>query len=100
MSTAGRYYVYILASGIGGTLYIGMTNDLVRRVHEHKTKAAPGFTGRYGVGQLVYFETLDSAEAAIRREKRLKKYNRAWKIRLIEERNPDWSDLFPAIAGV
>jgi putative endonuclease len=94
-----RFWVYILASGVGGTLYVGMTNDLVRRVHEHKTKAVAGFTTEHGVDRLVWFEQHDTAEAAIRREKRLKKYNRAWKIRLIEEQNLDWHDLHPAIAG-
>ncbi|MBM4198049.1 MAG: GIY-YIG nuclease family protein [Gammaproteobacteria bacterium] len=76
-----------------------MTNDLVRRVHEHRTKAADGFTKRYGVGRLVWFEEHQTAEAAIGREKRLKKYKREWKIRLIEEHNPDWHDLYPSIAS-
>jgi putative endonuclease len=93
------YWVYILASAIGGTLYIGVTNDLVRRVYEHKTNAVPGFTGRYRIHRLVYFEQFGDIENAIRREKRLKKWNRSWKIRLIEERNPNWDDLFPAIAN-
>ena len=98
---AGRYfYVYIVASKIGGTLYIGVTNDLVRRVWEHRSKVAAGFTEKYGIHRLVYFEQFDDAENAIRREKRLKKWNRAWKIRLIEERNPNWDDLYPGIAGV
>ncbi|HVY19883.1 MAG TPA: GIY-YIG nuclease family protein [Bauldia sp.] len=88
-----EYYVYILASGIGGTLYIGVTNDLVRRVYEHRTKAVKGFTSRYSVARLVYFEIFGDIEAAIVREKQLKKWERAWKIRLIEEKNPDWSDL-------
>jgi putative endonuclease len=94
-----QYYVYILASRIGGALYIGVTNDLVRRVYEHKSKAVPGFTKRYDVALLVYFEVFEDIEAAITREKRLKKWNRAWKIRLIEERNPNWIDLFPSIAS-
>jgi putative endonuclease len=94
------FYVYILASRIGGTLYIGVTNDLVRRVGEHKLKIAKGFTKRYGVHKLVYFEQFDDAENAIRREKQLKKYNRAWKIRLIEQFNPNWDDLYSGIAGV
>jgi putative endonuclease len=93
------FYVYILASGVGGTLYIGVTSDLVRRVYEHRTGAVPGFTSKYGVGRLVYFEQFDDIENAIRREKRLKKWNRSWKIRLIEESNPDWVDLFPTIAA-
>jgi putative endonuclease len=94
------FYVYILASRIGGTLYIGVTNDLVRRVFEHRLKQVKSFTREYGVHRLVYFEQFDDAENAIRREKRLKKYNRAWKIRLIEELNPNWDDLYPSIAGV
>jgi putative endonuclease len=93
------FYVYILASGIGGTLYIGMTSDLVRRVYEHRLKTVKSFTKRYEVDRLVYFEQFDDAENAIKREKRLKKYNRAWKIRLIEELNPNWDDLYPSIAG-
>ncbi|MEJ0011859.1 MAG: GIY-YIG nuclease family protein [Bauldia sp.] len=91
-------YVYILASGVGGTLYIGVTNDLARRVHEHRTKAVKGFTSRYGVGRLVYFEIFGDVEQAILREKLLKTWKRDWKIRLIEERNPDWADLYPEIA--
>jgi putative endonuclease len=93
------YYVYILASGIGGTLYIGVTNDIVRRVFEHKSHAVDGFTRKYNVDRLVYFEIYDDIENAIRREKRLTKWNRAWKIRLIEERNPNWNDLYQSIAG-
>jgi putative endonuclease len=93
------YYVYLLASRLGGTLYIGVTNDLVRRVFEHKSKLAEGFTERYDVVKLVYFEQFDDPENAIKREKRLKKWNRAWKIRLIEEQNPNWEDLYPTIAS-
>lgn len=98
MGTSGSYYVYILASGIGGTLYIGMTNDLVRRVWEHKQKAVDGFTKKYGVDRLVYYEKFDDLENARKRERRLKRYNRAWKIQLIEEKNPDWVDLIRTIA--
>ena len=93
------YWVYILASGLGGTLYIGVTNDLVRRVFEHRTDVVAGFTKRYGVHRLVYFEQFSDIENAIRREKRLKKWNRAWKVRLIEKMNPNWDDLFAAIAN-
>jgi putative endonuclease len=96
---ARSYYVYILASRIGGTLYIGVTNDLVRRVGEHKLEMAEGFTKQYGVSRLVYFEAFDQIEHAIRREKRLKKWPRAWKISLFEKQNPDWIDLYPEIAG-
>ena len=96
---ARSYYVYILASRIGGTLYIGVTNDLVRRVGEHKLKMAEGFTKKHDVTRLVYYEVFDQIEFAIRREKRLKKWPRTWKISLIEKQNPDWIDLYPEIAG-
>jgi putative endonuclease len=96
---ARSFYVYILASRIGGTLYIGVTNDLVRRVTEHRLKQAQGFTKKYEVDRLVYFEQFDDAENAIKREKRLKKWNRAWKIRLIEELNPNWDDLYLGLAS-
>ena len=77
-----------------------MTNDLIRRVTEHRLKAVESFTKKYEVNRLVYFEQFDDAENAIRREKRLKKWNRMWKIRLIEQLNPNWDDLYPGIAGV
>jgi putative endonuclease len=93
---ARTFYVYILASRIGGTLYIGVTNDLVRRIYEHKSGTTEGFTKEYEVTRLVYFECF---EAAIHREKRLKKWTRAWKIALIEKDNPNWIDLYPEIAG-
>ena len=96
---ARSYYVYILASRIGGTLYIGVTNDLIRRIGEHKLKVAKSFTKKYEVTRLVYFEIFDQIEHAIQREKRLKKWPRAWKISLIEQQNPDWIDLYPEIAG-
>jgi putative endonuclease len=88
-----QFFVYIVASGKHGTLYIGVTNDLVRRVHEHKRKLVPGFSARYGVDKLVYYEILDDALTAIAREKQLKKWQREWKIRTIEHDNPDWTDL-------
>jgi putative endonuclease len=93
------YSVYILASRIGGTLYIGVTNDLVRRAYIHKEKLLKGFTSEYDVVRLVYFEQFGEVGAAIQREKRLKKCRRAWKIRLIEENNPNWDDLYPSIAA-
>ncbi len=93
-----QFYIYILASKRDGTLYIGMTNDLVRRVWEHKTGAVEGFTKRYNVHRLVWYEAADTALAAIAREKQLKKWNRAWKLRLIEKANPDWKDLYDEIA--
>ena len=93
------YYVYILASKIGGTLYIGVTNDLIRRVAEHKSQLIESFTKDYGVVKLVYFEQFDDPENAIKREKRLKKWKRDWKIALIEKDNPAWNDLYSEIAG-
>jgi putative endonuclease len=86
---APSYYVYILASRIGGTLYIGITNNLIRRVYEHKSKLIEGFTEKYDVARLVYFEQFEDPENAIKRENRLKKWSRAWKISLIEKNNPD-----------
>jgi putative endonuclease len=94
-----HFYVYLLASRRHGTLYLGVTNDLVRRVHEHKGKAAPGFTARYGVDRLVWYETYEEPILAITREKELKKWRRDWKIRLIEEQNPEWRDLYPTIVA-
>ena len=93
------YYVYLLASKKHGTLYLGVTNNIVRRVYEHRTKAVPGFTKRYGVDKLVWFEIYDDALTAIAREKELKKWRRDWKIRLIEEQNPGWEDLYPGISN-
>ena len=91
--------VYMLASGRHGTLYVGVTNDLVRRVHEHKSGRTAGFTARYGVTRLVWYEFYDRIIDAIQHEKALKKWRRDWKIRLIEEFNPDWSDLYGSLAG-
>lgn len=87
------YYVYIMASGPSGTLYTGMTNDLGRRVSEHREGAVSGFTAKYGVKKLVYFEEFATAADAIHREKRIKKYPRAWKLNLVAQMNPDWRDL-------
>ncbi|HEU0157185.1 MAG TPA: GIY-YIG nuclease family protein [Stellaceae bacterium] len=92
------YYVYLLASRRHGTLYLGVTNDLVRRVTEHKAKVVEGFTAKYGVDRLVWFEAHDNPNGAIVREKAIKKWRRDWKIRLIEEQNPDWHDLLPPVA--
>ena len=88
------YYVYIMASQKRGTLYTGVTNDLVRRVAEHKEGLGSTFTSRYGVVKLVYFEDTPSVQAALAREKQLKKWSRQWKIELIERDNPDWEDLY------
>ena len=89
--------VYILASRRNGTLYIGVTSDLVKRVWEHKQDLVGGFTKQYGVHTLVYFELHANMESAIEREKQLKKWNRAWKLELIEKENPGWEDLWPSI---
>jgi putative endonuclease len=87
------YYVYILASRRYGTLYIGITSGLARRLEQHRPGAVSSFTRGYKVFRLVYFEVFDDPVSAITREKQMKKWNRDWKIRLIEEQNPDWSDL-------
>lgn len=86
-----------MASDRNGTLYIGVTSDLVKRVYEHKTKATEGFTERYDVTKLVYYKRFESAEAAITREKQMKKWNRIWKLREIEDMNPHWNDLYETI---
>ena len=90
--------MYLLASAKYGTLYLGVTNDLVRRIYEHKSKAVPGFTSRYGVDRLVWFEGYDDPVSAITREKEIKKWRRDWKIALIERDDPDWFDLYDTIA--
>ena len=91
--------VYILASLRNGTLYTGVTSNLVQRVWQHREHLAGGFTDRYGVTKLVWYELHESMESAIVREKRIKKWNRAWKIQLIEEENPEWQDLWHTILG-
>jgi putative endonuclease len=91
------YFVYILSNRRDGTLYVGVTNDLVRRVYEHRDGLVPGFTRRYGVKQLVYFEIYDDPRSAIQREKNLKHWSRAWKIALIEKQNAEWRDLYDDI---
>ncbi len=88
------FYVYILASNRNGTLYIGITSNLPQRIYEHKNHLTPGFTSRYNVNKLVYFERFDDAKAAIKHEKRLKEWKRNWKKDLIEKFNPDWRDLY------
>jgi putative endonuclease len=92
------FYVYFLASGRNGTLYAGVTNDLVRRIYEHKNKVVHGFTKQYGVDRLVWFEVYDDLTNAIVREKEIKKWRRAWKLRLIERSNPQWVDLYDQIS--
>ena len=97
MSAQLIYFVYILASQRNGTLYTGVTNDLARRVSEHKQDLTPGFTTEHRVKTLVWFETHDSIESAITREKRIKRWRRAWKLELIERENPQWLDLYPTL---
>jgi putative endonuclease len=91
------YWVYILASKPGGTLYVGVTNDLIRRAYEHREGLVPGFTKRYGAKMLVYYEKYDTAAVAIQREKNIKHWSREWKIDLIRSNNPDWGDLYEEI---
>jgi putative endonuclease len=92
-----RYFVYILASKRNGTLYIGVTGNLAGRTHEHKQDLREGFTKKYGIHMLVWFEEFAYIRDAILREKRIKKWRRAWKIELIEKMNPDWTDLFQQV---
>ena len=92
------YYVYILASRPRGTLYVGVNNDLIRRTHEHRDGLVEGFTKAHRVRMLVYFEQQEDIEQAIAREKRLKRWRRAWKFELIERDNPDWRDLYDDLA--
>ena len=89
-----QYYVYILASKRNGTLYTGITNDLIRRVYEHKNNLVEGFTKKYNVHRLVYFEVIEDVNAALQREKSIKRWKRAWKVELIEKNNPEWKDLY------
>ena len=91
--TIHQYYLYILTNMKNGTLYIGVTNDLERRMFEHKRKLIDGFTKKYGLDRLVYFETYQYVNDAIKREKNMKKWKRQWKINLIEEDNPNWDDI-------
>ena len=99
MPGSKTYYVYMLASARNGTLYIGVTSNLVRRVTQHRTGQCPGFTQHYHVHRLVYFEMFHHIDDAIRREKRLKKWKRQWKLRLVEQTNPDWRDLYDELVG-
>ena len=97
MTLAKQPAVYILASKRNGTLYIGVTGDLIKRIWEHKNNMVEGFTKRYGANRLVWYEQHDSMESAIVREKRLKEWKRAWKLELIEKANPSWHDLYWSI---
>ena len=89
-----EYFVYILASKRNGTLYIGITSDLIKRVWQHRNKIGAGFTAQYNVTLLVYYEMYNAVEDAIKREKKLKDWKRKWKLELIEEKNPNWKDLY------
>lgn len=95
--TDKNYYLYILAGKKNGTLYIGVTGDLIKRIYEHKQDIIDGFTKKYNVHDLVYYEVYQNVEEAILREKQMKKWNRKWKIRCIEEMNPEWKDLYNEI---
>ena len=89
-----QYYLYILASIKNGTLYIGVTNNLLRRISEHKNDSVDGFTKKYKIHKLVYYEEINDVKVAIQREKQVKKWERQWKINLIEKNNPEWKDLY------
>ena len=93
------FFTYIVASRRNGTLYTGSTEDLIKRVAEHRDKLRPGFTSRYGVALLVWYETHETRDAAIVRERQIKEWKRAWKLELIERKNPAWADLFPTLLG-
>jgi len=94
-----KFYVYIMAKARNSTFYVGVTSNLTKRIWEHKNDQIEGFTKKYDVKTLVYYEIHDNAESAITREKRLKKWNRVWKMRLIENMNPEWSDLYESICA-
>ena len=93
------YYVYIIASRRDGAIYIGVTNNIVRRVYEHRAKAVPGFTSKYNITRRVWFEVYDDPISAVTREKELKKWKRSWKVQLIEKDNPQWNDLYESICS-
>jgi len=92
-----NYYVYILANKRNGTLYIGVTNDIARRVYEHKNDLVEGFTKKYKIHSLVYYESTENIEAALQREKHIKNWRREWKLVLIEKENPSWKDLYDGL---
>ncbi len=96
---AKNYYVYMLASGRYGPLYIGVTSDLVKRTWQHQEGFTESFSKKYSVKQLVWYEVHDDVQSAITREKQIKKWNRAWKIKLIQEKNPRWRDLYVEVVG-
>ena len=92
-----KFYVYILAKARNSTFYVGMTSDLPKRIWQHKNEVADGFTKDYGIKTLVYYEIFDNSENAIKREKRLKKWPREWKMKVIEQMNPNWNDLYETL---
>ena len=94
---AKQYVVYLLASGLNGTLYVGVTSNLIQRVFQHKQDMADGFTKKYGIKHLVWYEVHEDVLEAIRREKQIKKWNRVWKIERIQENNPRWQDLYSTL---
>jgi putative endonuclease len=96
---SNMYFVYIMTNVAFGTLYIGVTNDLARRVYEHKNGLFKGFTKKYKLDKLIYYETYENIEAAIHREKCMKEWNRKWKLRQIIEMNPEWNDLYETLAA-
>ena len=96
---AKQFYIYILASNPNGTLYTGVTSNLIQRVWQHKHDVIQGFTRKYNVKTLVYYEVHENAESALKREKRIKRWRRAWKLGLIENSNPEWRDLYEDILG-
>ena len=93
------FFVYIVASQRNGTLYIGQTDDLVRRVWQHRTKAIPGFTSKYGCSRLVWFAAFTDRDAALTRERQMKAWKRQWKLNVIEQMNPQWKDLYEELVG-
>jgi putative endonuclease len=95
-----EYYVYILANKRNGTLYTGFTNDLLRRVYEHKNEFVEGLTRRYGIHKLVYFEQCDDYDSGLQREKQIKEWKRKWKLELIEQDNPKWNDLYEELVNI
>lgn len=97
--TEKKSYVYILTNKMNGTLYIGITSDLIKRTWEHKNEVAESFTKRYGIKQLVYFEVFDDPDCAIQREKKIKKWPRQWKLNVINGLNPEWSDLYDDVCN-
>ena len=99
MSAEKTFWVYLLASAPNGTLYLGVTSNLVQRIWQHKNKVFEGFSAQYDIDKLVWYEQHHNAESAIAREKHIKKWNRAWKIELIQQANPEWQDLYERILG-